>query len=189
MHGDERTGTGHLAQEGPGSVGMTVSGSHGALVLRDREALNLADDVRLQKLWLALQRREWRSLAVLGTHRRLDTMKIAELLANLAWWYSGNPACVLDLRDLSFRLVEHHQHEIRAQVAAGACAIVALSSTMDNPTAIPIARSVDAVVLCIDLGTAGIKAAEQTLAEIGRDRVLGAIVLRGQAAHNRGGKK
>jgi hypothetical protein len=149
-----------------------------ALVLREPDALVMADDVRLQKLWLATQRREWGSLAVIATNKDVDTMQVAELLAKLEWWYRGRPSTVFDLRDLSLRLVEYHQQEIRAQVASGACVIIALSSTFDNPTAIPIARSVDAVVLCIDLGTASFKAAEQTLEEVGRERVLGAIVLR-----------
>jgi hypothetical protein len=153
-----------------------------ALALREPDALAPTEDVRLQKLWLASQRREWHSLAVLGTNEHVDTMRIAELFAKLSWSYTGTPSCVLDLRDLSMRLVEYQQQEIRSQVDAGACVVVALSSTSHNPTAIPIARAVDAVILCIDLGNASMKAAERTIEEVGRDRVLGAIVLRGRRA-------
>lgn len=149
-----------------------------ALALREPDAIVLADDVSLQKLWLATQRREWRSLAVLATNEDLDTMHVAEVLARLAWSYRGKPSCVFDLRDLSLRLVEYHQNELHAQADAGNCVVVALSCTSHNPTAIPIARSVDAVVLCIDLGVASMKAAERTIDEVGRDRVLGAIVVR-----------
>jgi hypothetical protein len=149
-----------------------------ALTLRESDAIVLSDDVRMQKLWLATQRREWRSLAVLATDQEVDTMRVAELLARLAWSYRGKPSCVFDLRDLSLRLVEYHQNVVHAQVDAGACVVVALSCTSHNPTAVPIARSVDAVILCVGLGTASMKAAEQTLDEVGRDRVLGAIVVR-----------
>jgi hypothetical protein len=151
-----------------------------ALVLHEPDSLVTADDVRLQKLWIATQRREWGSLAVIATNKHVDTMKVAELLAKLEWWYRGRPSSVFDLRDLSMRLVEYHQQEVRAQVDSGACVIIALRPTHENPTAIPVARSVDAVVLCIDLGNAGFKAAEQTLAEVGRDRVIGAIVMKDQ---------
>jgi hypothetical protein len=136
-------------------------------------------DERLRKLWLAMQRRGWSSLAVVATSNSVDTLEIAELLAKLVWWYQGQGSCVFDLRDLSFRLVGYHQREVQAQVAAGARVVMALRPTTDNPTTIPMARSADAVVLCVDLGKAELKAAAQTLVAVGRDRFLGSIVLQG----------
>jgi hypothetical protein len=153
-----------------------------ALAQRSPETPNVWDDVRFQKLWLATQRREWRSLAVLGASKSIDTLRLAELLAKLAWRYRGKPSCVCDLRDLSLRLVEYHQHEVRRQAEAGVCVLIALRPTFENPTAIPIARSADAVALCIDLGVADFASTEQTIAEVGRERVVGAIVLRQHGA-------
>jgi hypothetical protein len=150
----------------------------GTSLVRAPDVPNIGDDVRLQKLWLATQRREWRSLAVLGASSSIDTLGFAELLAKLSWWYRGQVSCVIDLRDLSLRLVDYHKQEVKSQIDAGACVVIALRSTFENPTAVPMARSADAVVLCIDLGNAAIKAAEQTLVEVGRERVLGAIVLK-----------
>ncbi len=149
-----------------------------ALVQRAPDAPNAWDDLILQQLWLATQRREWRSLALVGASKSVDTLWIAELLAKLAWWYRGQPSCVFDLRDLSLRLVEYHQNEVTAQVGSGNCVIVALRSIFENPTAVPIARAADAVVLCVSLGKTDFKAAEQTIAELGRDRVIGSIVVR-----------
>jgi hypothetical protein len=139
---------------------------------------SLGDDVRLQKLWLATQRRDWRSLAVLATSPSIDTMELAELLAKLAWWYRGQPSCIFDFRDLSMRLVEYHQRDVRAQVETGVCVFIALRSTFENPSAIPMARSADAVVLGVELGRSNMKVAERTIAEVGRERILGAIVVR-----------
>jgi hypothetical protein len=153
-----------------------------ALVPRALETPNVWDDVRYQKLWLATQRREWRSLAVLGVSKSIDTLRIAELLAKLAWRYRGKPSCVFDLRDLSLRLVEYQQREVRVQSDSGVCVVIALRPPFENPTAIPIARSADATVLCIDLGVADVQTAEETMAEVGRDRVVGAIVVRQRRA-------
>ena len=136
------------------------------------------DDMMLQKLWLATQRRSWRSLAVVAAGKQMDTLWVAELVAKLAWWYRGQPSCVFDLRDLRLRLVEYHEREVTSQVNLGQCVVIALRSVFENPTTVPMARSADAVILCIALGKTGFKAAEQTLAEVGRDRVLGSIVLR-----------
>jgi hypothetical protein len=147
------------------------------------EAPRAWDDLRLQRLWLATQRREWRSIALLGASKSIDTLPIAELLSKLAWWYRGQPSCVFDLRDLSLRLVDYHLCEVKSQADGGACVVVALRSIFENPTAAPVARAADAIVLCVGLGVTDFKSVEKTLAEVGRDRVLGSIILR------RGGAK
>jgi hypothetical protein len=148
------------------------------LGLRPQGLPNVWDDLILQKLWLATQRRTWRSLAVVGTAKHLDTLWVAELIAKLAWGYRGQPSCVFDLRDLRLRLVEYHVREVATQVEIGQCVVIALRSVFENPTTVPMARSADAVVLCIALGKTGFKEAEQTLEEIGRERVIGTLVTR-----------
>ena len=146
-----------------------------ALALRGPET---KDDIQLQRLWLAARRRDWRSLSVIAVSRSADTLHVAELLANLAWSYRGQPSCVMDLRDLSLRLVDYHQREVRSLADRGNAVVVALRSIHENPTAAAVARSTDATILCVDLGRAELKAAEQTIAEVGRERVLGAIIVR-----------
>jgi len=148
-----------------------------ALALRRLDAPNVWDDIRLQKLWLAAERSPWRSLAVLGAGPSVDTFPVAELLAQLAWRYRGQPSNVLDLRDLSMRLIEYEVQEMRAQVASGARLVVALRSIFENPTAAPIAQQADVVILCIKLGQTTLKSARESVAAVGRNRVLGSIVL------------
>ena len=148
-----------------------------ALALRP-EAPKVWEDVRLQRLWLATQRREWQSLAILPASKSVETLPIAETLAQIAWCYRGQPACVFDLRDLSLRLAEYQIREIRSQAEAGARVLVALRSLAENPTALLVAKETDAVVLCIALGETEIKAAERVIADIGRSRVLGTILVR-----------
>jgi hypothetical protein len=139
------------------------------------------DDVRLQKLWLATQKRGWRSLAILSAGRGVETIHVAEILAELVWRYRGQPSSVCDLRDLSMRLVEYQVREVQAQTDAGARVLIALRSIFENPTAAPIARQADAIILCIRLAKTELKAAEQTLAEVGREHVIGSIILRDQS--------
>ncbi len=153
--------------------------------LRPPDAPQLWDDVRLQKLWLGVEKREWRSLAVLGASPSVETIHIAELLAQLAWRYRGQPSGVCDLRDLSMRLIDYQVQEMHDQLSAGTRLVVALRSMFDNPTAIPMAKQTDAVLLCIALGETNFKAAEETIAAVGRDRVLGSIVLRRRSSTKR----
>lgn len=153
-----------------------------ALALAPGGSPSVWEDVRLQKLWLATQRRDWRSLAVIAASKGLDTLPIAEMLAHIAWAYRGQPSCVFDLRDLGLRLAEYQVREIQSQAEAGVRVLIALRSTAENPTTIPVAHEADAVVLCVDLGATTFKTAERTIAEIGRDKILGSIVLRKRPA-------
>jgi hypothetical protein len=135
------------------------------------------DDVRLQRLWLAAERRGWRSLAVVGASNSTDTLPIAALFAQLSWRYRGQPSVVCDLRDLSMRLIDYHIREVHEHIDTGARVVIALRSIFENPTAAPVARDADAVVLCVSLGKTPFRSAEQTIKEIGRERILGSIIL------------
>jgi hypothetical protein len=145
---------------------------------RPADATSVWDDLRLQKLWLSVEKRQWRSLSVLAASNSIETLRIAELIAELAWRYRGQPSSVSDLRDLRIRLLEYEAQEMQSQVESGTRLVVALRSIFENPTAAPIAKQTDAVLLCIALGETNFKSAEETIAAVGRERVLGSIVLR-----------
>ena len=115
---------------------------------------------------------------VVGASKQVETIQISELLAQLAWRYRGEPSGVCDLRDLSMRLIDYQAAELRSQVASGMRLVVSLRSVFENPTSAPIARETDAVVVCIALGETKFKQVEETLAAVGRERVVGSIVLR-----------
>jgi hypothetical protein len=155
-----------------------------SLANRSAAGTHVWDDVPLQKLWLATQRREWRSLAVLAASSGVDTLPIAQLLAHAAWAYRGQPSCVFDLRELGLRLAAYQMREVRSQIEAGASVLIALRSTSENPTAVAVARQADAIVLCIGMGETRFKSAERTIAEVGRENVLGSIVVRRQDRKN-----
>ena len=163
-----------------------VSPSSTALVRRRQEAPNPWDDPRLQRLWLGIDRREWRSLSLIGASHAVETIHLAELLAQLAWRYRGQPSTVCDLRDLSMRLVDYQVQEMRDQLEAGTRLVVSLRSIFENPTSAPVAKSTDGVLLCIALGTTDFKSAEETIAAIGRDRVIGTIILRSKRGRANG---
>ncbi len=147
------------------------------LASRESSSPKQADDLRLQQLWIATQARPWRSLALLAGSKGVATLDMANLLAKIAWWYSGEPTSVFDLRDLSVRLVEHQLRELDQQIAAGDRVFVALRSTFESPSAVRVARSCDAVALLVALGETDMKSAEAAINAVGRDRFLGSILL------------
>jgi hypothetical protein len=139
---------------------------------------NIWDDVRLQKLWLGVEKRGWRSLAVLAANQSVETIQLAELLAQLAWRYRGQPSAVCDLRDLSMRLIDYQVREMRAQVESGVRLVVSLRSIFENPTSAAVAKETDGVLLCIALGETKMREAEETIAAVGREYLIGSVVLR-----------
>jgi hypothetical protein len=133
-------------------------------------------DVGLQRLWLALQQRSWRSLAIVAAGPGMPTLDVANTLARISWWYTGQPSGVVDLRDVSMRLLEHHIRVMAAQ-SGEERVFLALRSIDENATAIPIAMAADAVVLCVALGKTEIRTAKKTLSAIGAARFLGTVLV------------
>lgn len=146
---------------------------------------SLATDVRLQRLWLAAQQRNWRSIAIVSSGPNVPTLDAAHMFARIAWWYAGEPTAVIDLRFLSLRLLDHQIADIRQQVASGDRVFVAVRSQAENPTAVPIARAVDAVVLGVVLGATRVRAAQATIDAVGRERFLGTILVQPESPSRR----
>jgi hypothetical protein len=140
----------------------------------------LGRDVRLERLWLAAQQKSWRSIAVVSSGPDVPTIEVAHTLARVAWWYAGDPTAVVDLRFLSLRLLNYQIEDIRRQIGSGDRLFVAVRSPSENPTAVPVARSVDAVILCVALGVTVVSAARKTIDAVGRERFLGTVLVQPQ---------
>lgn len=137
----------------------------------------LAEDVRLQHLWLATRAGDWRSLAIVAASPNVSTLYAASTLANVAWRFSGEPSSIFDLRDVSMRLLEPLADNIRARVAQGDRVFIALRSADENPTAIPLARAADAALLCVALGETPRACATRIVNAIGREHFVGSILV------------
>jgi hypothetical protein len=159
--------------ENNGGGGPTSS----ALATRTPGVPSVGDDVQTQHLWLQLQQRNWRSLAIVPGAKGMDTLPTADSLAKIAWWYTGQPACVLDMRDLTLRLLEHQIRDLAAQLQGGERVLIALRAIDENPTCIPLAMAADAAILCIELGSTDVRSAQRTLSAVGRAKFLGAVLV------------
>lgn len=138
-------------------------------------------EVELQNLWLALQKKTWRVLAVVPATRQIASLDIASAIAEVAWQYRGEPTVVLDLRDITLRLADYHKKEIEDHVKKGECVVIALSSIHQNPTTIALAKSSDTAVLVVRVGETPMKECERTVEEIGHDKFAGTILAKKKA--------
>ena len=139
-------------------------------------------EVDLQNLWLALEKKKtWRVLAVVPATKQIASLDIASAIAEVAWQYRGEPTVVLDLREITMRLVDYHRKEIDEHVKKGENVIVALASIDKNPTTIALAKNADTSVLVVRLGETSMKSAVKTVEEIGHDKFAGTIIARPKA--------
>jgi hypothetical protein len=138
------------------------------------------NDVEWQKLWLATQKKPWRSLAVVAGNPGMSAtpLEVATALADVGWQHLGKPISVVDARETTLGHVETRIADVAFLVAKGERVLVVLSSTFDNPATLAVARSTDACVLCVSLGKSQMTPAARTVAEIGRERFLGSVCLR-----------
>jgi hypothetical protein len=138
------------------------------------------DDAEWQKLWLATQRRDWKSLAVVAGNKGMSTspFEVASALADVGWQHLGRPIHILDMRETTLGHVETRIADMSVKTSKGDRVIVVLSSLFDNPATLPLARAADGVVICVLLGQSEMAPAEETVEDIGRDRFIGSVVLR-----------
>jgi hypothetical protein len=137
------------------------------------EAVEAADAIAWEKIWLATQRRPWRSLAVIPVGPGAFTPRVASALAEVGSRHLGLPMRVIDATGLTLSRLESFLGELRARRG-----IIALGPVLESPASLALARAADAVVLCLVLGESAISAAQQTVEEVGRERFLGSVVLR-----------
>jgi hypothetical protein len=131
-----------------------------------------------RRIWFAVQKRPWRALAVVAGDDGVPTFEVATLLMK-AGHGMGEPICIADLRG-----EDHHAGAFLDMVAyhiGRGERVVMPTHSMRHALTVPIARGADCALLCIKLGTTSLRSVENTVAQIGRDRFLGSVVLHAKA--------
>jgi len=136
------------------------------------------NDPDWQKVWLALQAKEWRSLAIVPGNNGLSTLDVAQALVDVGWQHRGLPIGLADLRNVSLPYIDSVIDEVRAHVYGGQRVLLALRSIFENPATVPIAQSADGALLCVGLGKTRISGAEETIEQVGKARFVGSIIVR-----------
>ena len=157
----------------------------------DLDQLPLATDVpeplppfEVQELWFATLRAEWTSLAVVPAHAGGSAYELARALAEAGSLHRGTPVRLVkaDANDLpqTARFVDSLSHKSGGGSAKrGGEVIVAVDPVVDNPLGIAIALAADAVLVTIELGVTDLASARRTVEMVGRERLLGCVVVRG----------
>jgi hypothetical protein len=141
------------------------------------EAAPLAEIGPLQRACLALLRGGWSSLAIVATDASAPARALAAALADVARAQRLRPVRVLDGAADSPAAVAALQDELGRRSGDGRT-VVALDDPRTNPGALALAVHAEAVVLVVRLGASELRAIEETVGLVGRERVLGCVVAR-----------
>ena len=162
--------------------------SPGAIQKRtdDTLALSTGSDVATwrdpewQRLWLAVEARPWRSLAMIpaGAGASLDfTVSVAVALSRTGMVHLGTAIQVADATRIPLNQLTPFLDEVRRCTEKGDRLLVALPPTATSPVCVSIAQTTDAAVLCILLNRMNSYEAQQTIKLVGAARFLGSAIF------------
>jgi hypothetical protein len=136
-----------------------------------------------ERLWLATQRTEWRSLALVPVGEGISTAPIASELAEIGRTHLGGTVIAHDATKVSISSLRGELAMLSERAGCSHRALVALPPVLGSPAGLALAQAADGVILCVALGRSSIAEAQKIVAEVGRERVLGSVIV-----HERKGK-
>jgi hypothetical protein len=142
------------------------------------EQTAILDEVGLSRLWLATQRRPWSSLALVPIGADVPTPRLAAALAEVGRKHHGGVIVVRDATALALAGLMAELAAIGEHARFAARAVIALPPLSGSPAGLALAKAADAVILCVALEKSSAAEAEQVLEDIGRESVLGSVILR-----------
>ncbi len=152
------------------------------MVTEEVSALGTAFDavtaIEWQKLWLATQRRPWRSLAVVPVGGSIPTPRIARALAEVGSGHLGPGMMVTDATNVTLEWLRASMESWTKRRGRVDRVLIALGPVLERPASLALAQAADASILCLVLNDSSISEAAQTIEEIGRERFLGSVILR-----------
>jgi len=134
----------------------------------------------IQELWLALSRRDWRSVVLVPADRHDSTEASAIALAEVGRRLRSAPVNALVAPRLDYDSTAQVVRRLTALAAAGGPEqlVVSIPPVVAEPLGVAAARQADLVVLCLEVGRTSLAGARRTIELIGLDRIAGCLLLR-----------
>lgn len=146
----------------------------------ERSAVEPWQDAEWQRLWLSIESRQWRTLALIpaGEGASLDfTPLVAMVLSRTGMVHLGRPVQVADATHVPLNQLTAFFNEVEHSTGHGERLLVALPPTGKNAITASIAQACDAALLCILNERMSASAAKRTVKSIGATRFLGSAIF------------
>lgn len=137
-------------------------------------------DPEWQRLWLAVEGRPWRSLALIpgGDGASPDlTLVIAVTLSRTGMVHLGRPIQVADATKVPLDQLASFLNEVKRIATDSERLLVALPPTANSPITSTIAQTVDAALLCVQLDRMSSAQTKRTVKLVGQSRFVGSAIF------------
>jgi hypothetical protein len=134
-----------------------------------------------QRIWLAAGEKQWGSLVLIPNDASVDVVRCAEALAATGQVHAERPVKVVNATGIQLGSVQETVDNIVEMTRRGERVIVAVDPLADNPAVIAIVRGSPAALLIVRLEESLMASARSTVDMVGRDRLIGSIVLQPDA--------
>jgi hypothetical protein len=131
-----------------------------------------------QRIWLSASEKDWSSLVLIPNDTNVDVLKCAEMLAQTARVHGERPVEVVNAIGVQLGNAQETVDSIVEITRRGDRVIVAVDPLADNPASIAIVRASPAALLLVRLEESLVSSARTTINAVGRDRLIGSIVLK-----------
>ncbi len=133
----------------------------------------------LQRLWLALSRIPWRSLALVPASTGVNVVDLADRLVAIARVGAGGGIDVLSALGASLEEAPGLIDDLAAKTERFERVLVPTDAVAGSPGAIAVARGSSAALLVVRLGQTRLAAARQVVTDVGVERFVGSVVVEG----------
>jgi hypothetical protein len=137
-------------------------------------------DPEWQRLWLAVECRPWRSLALIPASEGAAlefSLIVAVTLSRTGMIHLGRPLQVADATQVPLDQLVRFLSEVRRCTTDGERLLVALPPISNSPITTSIAQTVDAAVLCVLLEKMSSSQSKNTVKQVGHARFLGSAIF------------
>jgi hypothetical protein len=130
-----------------------------------------------QRLWFSMREKPWNSLAIIPSDAGVDVSRVAEGLVATGRRHGEKPVSLLNAKGVSLDNVQHLIDTLSAMTERGEWVIVPVDPIAENPSAVPVVRATSGALLVVRLGESLVASARDIIEVVGRDRLIGSIVL------------
>jgi hypothetical protein len=173
-------GAGFLSNQRAAEANLKRATEQGLALSQPESETATWRDPEWQRLWLAVESRPWRSLALVpaGEGASPDfTLIVAVALSRTGMVHLGSPIQVADATRVPLNQLTAFLEEVRRCTSTGERLLVALPAAGTSPITTSIAQSTDAAVLCVLVDRMSAAQAKNTVKLVGQSRFLGSAIF------------
>jgi hypothetical protein len=132
-----------------------------------------------QRLWFSTREHAWSSLAIIPSDGGVDVGRVAEALVATGRLHGERQVSLLNAKGTQLGDVHRLIDELGVMTGRGDWVIVPVDAIEVNPSSVPIAQATSASLLVVRLGESMLTSARNAIEVVGRERLLGSIVVGG----------